>query len=222
MNTHISVIMLGAGKSKRFGSKELKQNHKIKNKSLLNYSRDFFSKHFMSSKRFIVINKRVKLEPLQKNEHVTFGSTSRLKSLNNCLNYIYNRNLDTPLTLVHDVARPVLHLSDITKMIKSMNTKTDGVSLGYPLTNAVKELSNSSIVKNNIVRDNLWSSFTPQIFKTNKLYKSIQTCIANKTEIDDDLEALTLNNMKCSLVMSNPMNIKITYLSDLEYIKDLL
>ena len=83
-----------------------------------------------------MINKRVKVKSLEKNEHVTFGSTSRLKSLNNCLNYIYNNNLDTPLTMVHDVARPVLNLSDITKMIKSLNSKTDGVSLGYPLTNA--------------------------------------------------------------------------------------
>ena len=57
MNTHISVIMLGAGKSKRFDSSELKQNYKIKNKSLLDYSRNFFSKYFKSSKRYIVINK---------------------------------------------------------------------------------------------------------------------------------------------------------------------
>ena len=44
--------------------------------------------------------------------------------------------------MVHDVARPVLNLSDITKMIKSLNSKTDGVSLGYLVTNAIKELSN--------------------------------------------------------------------------------
>ena len=53
--------------------------------------------------------------------------------------------------------------------------------------------------------------FYSQIFKTDKLYKSIQACIANETEIDDDIEALVLNNLKCSLIMSNPMNIKITY-----------
>lgn len=221
MNTHISVIMLGAGKSKRFDSSELKQNYKIKNKSLIDYSRNFFSKYFKSSKRYIVINKNVKVKSLEKNEYITLGSTSRLKSLNNCLNYIYNNNLQTSLTMVHDVARPVLNLSDITKMIKSLNSKTDGVSLGYPVTNAIKELSNLN-VKNNIIRDHLWSSFTPQIFKTDKLYKSIQACIANETEIDDDIEALVLNNLKCSLIMSNPMNIKITYLSDLQYIKNLL
>lgn len=221
MNRDISVIMLGAGESKRFNSHTLKQNHKIKNKSLLDYSRNFFSKYFKSSKRYIVINKRVKVKSLEKNEYITFGSTSRLKSLNNCLNYIYQNNLKTPLTMVHDVARPVLNLSDITKMIKSLNSKTDGVSLGYPVTNAIKELSNLN-VKNNIVRDHLWSSFTPQIFKTDKLYTSIQACIADQTDIDDDIEALVLYDLKCSLIMSNPTNIKITYLSDLQYIKNLL
>ena len=42
MNTHISVIMLGAGKSKRFDSSELKQNFKIKNKSFGLFKKLFF------------------------------------------------------------------------------------------------------------------------------------------------------------------------------------
>ena len=31
-------------------------------------------------------------------------------------------------------------------------------------------------------------TFTPQIFKTNKLYKSIKFCIDNIYDIDDDIE----------------------------------
>ena len=36
----------------------------------------------------------------------------------------------------------------------------------------------------------------------------------NKDDIDDDIEAL-LNNLKCSIVLSNPTNIKITYISQI-------
>ena len=53
-------------------------------------------------------------------------------------------------------------------------------------------------------RDKLWSTFTPQIFKTTKLIDSLDKCITNKYDIDDDIEALLLNNLKCSIVLSNP------------------
>ena len=39
-------------------------------------------------------------------------------------------------------------------------------------------------------------TFTPQIFKTNKLYESIKLCIDKRYDIDDDIEALLINNYK--------------------------
>ena len=102
-----------------------------------------------------------------------------------------------------------------------MNRKLDGSTLGYPITNALKQV-NDGIVCENIIRDKLWSTFTPQIFRTTKLIDSLDKCITNKDDIDDDIEALLLNNLKCSIVLSNPTNIKITYISDIKAIKGLL
>ena len=65
-------------------------------------------------------------------------------------------------------------------------------------------------------------NITPQIFRTTKLIDSLDKCITNKDDIDDDIEALLLNNLKCSIVLSNPTNIKITYISDIKAIKGLL
>ena len=42
----ISVVLLGAGKSKRFDTNTLKQNVKIHDKRIIDYSVDFFRKHF--------------------------------------------------------------------------------------------------------------------------------------------------------------------------------
>ena len=95
MNKDISVVLLGAGKSKRFDSSILKQNVKIHNKRVLDYSVDFFRKHFNVSNKYFVINKKIQLKSLTENEHILYGSTSRLKSLNNCLNYISKNNLQT-------------------------------------------------------------------------------------------------------------------------------
>ena len=221
MNKDISVVLLGAGKSKRFGANKLKQNVKIRNKRVIDYSVDFFRKHFNASKKYFVITKKIKLKTLTENEHILYGSTSRLKSLNNCLNYIVRNNLQTKYLLVHDVARPVLNLTDIKKIIREIHKTVDGSTLGYPLTNAVKEVKNNTIY-NNIHKSNLWSTFTPQIFKMEKLYHSVKTCLDEKYDVDDDIEALLLNSLKCSMIMSSPTNIKVTYKSDINYIKKLL
>ena len=119
----ISVVLLGAGKSKRFDTSTLKQNVKIHNKRLIDYSVEFFRKHFNASKKYYVINKKIQLEAQTENEHILYGSTSRLKSLNNCLNYISKNNLQTKYLLVHDVARPVLNLVDIKKIIREIHKK---------------------------------------------------------------------------------------------------
>ena len=221
MNKDLSVVLLGAGQSKRFQSSTLKQNYIIHNKRLIDYSIDFFRDNFHISNKYFVINKKVKIKPLKKNEHNIYGSTSRLKSLSNCLDYIYTNNLQTKYTLIHDFARPVLDIRDVRTLLKEIKKPIDGSSLGYPLTNALKELKNGKIT-GNMLRTNLWFSFTPQIFKTNKLYESIKFCIDKSYQTDDDIEALLINNLKCSMVLSNPCNIKITYKSDIDNIKKLL
>ncbi len=221
MTNDISVVMLGAGKSLRFNSKTIKQNYKINNKSILNYSRDFFKKHFSNSQSYLVINEKVKIDKLCKNENIIMGSSTRTKSLNNCLKYIYDNNLKTKYTLVHDVARPILNIFDIKLLIEEMKRNYDGSSLGYPITNALKEVR-KGVVQNNILRDNLWSSFTPQIFKTEKLNQSVKSCISNSYDVDDDIESLLLNNLRCSMIISSPTNIKITYMSDIDHIKRIL
>ena len=167
----------------------------------------------------------IKLKNIQKNnvnnENVIYGSSSRLKSLHVALENIFQNNLQTKYTLIHDVARPILNIDDIKKLIASMKTDIDASTLGYPLTNALKDVKNNKIL-NNLYKDKLWSSFTPQIFKTKKLYESILKIISNGYHIDDDIEAMMINDFNCSIVRSSPDNIKVTFLEDIEVIKRLL
>ncbi len=221
MNHNISVVLLGAGNSKRFQSDNIKQNILINKKSILNYSREFFTKYFSESNIFIVANKRVIINKLKSNERVISGSSSRLKSLNIALENIYQNNIQTKYTLVHDVARPVLNINDIKRLIKSMNSGVDASTLGYPLTNALKEVKKNRVY-NNLFKSNLWSSFTPQIFKTDKLYESVEKIINDGYDVDDDIEAMMINDFKCSIIRSSPDNIKITFSEDIEVIKRLL
>ena len=221
MNQNISVVLLGAGKSGRFKSNTIKQNFFINNKSIVDYSRDFFSKNFPKSKIYLIINNKVIVKKIRSNELVIYGSSSRLKSLYQSLEYIFKNNLQTKYTMIHDIARPALNINDIKKLIKSMKAGIDGSTLGYPLTNAIKEVK-KNLIMNNICRDNIWSSFTPQIFNTEKLYVSVCNMMDNDYMVDDDVESLLISNFKCSVVKSSPNNIKVTYIEDIEALKKIL
>ena len=60
------------------------------------------------------------------------------------------------------------------------------------------------------IRDKLWSTLLEYLER--QTIDALDKCITNKDDIDDDIEALLLNNLKCSIVLSNPTNIKITYI----------
>ena len=221
MNQNISIILLGAGFSKRFKSNKLKQNIIIKNKSLLDYSRDFFKRHFKYSKVYLVINKKVDVNNIYENEKIIFGSTTRLKSLCEALNFMFMNNLQTKYTMIHDIARPIINIADVNKLINSLTPGVYGSTLGYPITNALKEVNKKNI-NYNLYRDDLWAAFTPQIFNTKKLFESITPLNKNNINIDDDIELLMMNNSKCRMIMSSPDNIKATYIDDIKVLEKLL
>lgn len=221
MNKNITVVLLSAGFSKRFNSNKIKQNIFINKKSILDYSRSFFNKYFSESNIFIVINKKVVIKKLRANEGIIYGSSSRLKSLYSALRNIFENNQQTKYTLVHDAARPILNINDVERLVKSIRTGVHASTLGYPLTNALKEVNNNK-VQNNLYKDMLWSSFTPQIFRTTELYESIEKIINDGYDVDDDIEACMMSNFKCTIIRSSPDNIKVTFLEDIEVIKKLL
>ena len=221
MNKNISVVLLGAGKSNRFKNKDLKQNITINKKRIIDYSRDFFNKYFKESNIYIVINKKVIIKKKKINENILQGSSSRVKSLLCAMQHIYNNNLQTKYILIHDVARPVLNINDVNNLIKSIRPGIDGSTLGYPLTNAIKEVSTRSVI-NSINKQKLWSAFTPQLFRSDKLYESLKNVINHNYDIEDDIEALLIDNYSCAMVMTSPDNIKITYADDIEVVKRLL
>ena len=221
MNKNISVVLLGAGKSNRFKNKDLKQNIIINKKRIIDYSRDFFNKYFKESNIYIVINKKVIIKKKKINENILQGSSSRVKSLLCAMQHIYNNNLQTKYILIHDVARPVLNINDVNNLIKSIRPGIDGSTLGYPLTNAIKEVSTRSVISS-INKQKLCSAFTPQLFRSDKLYESLKNVINHNYDIEDDIEALLIDNYSCAMVMSSPDNIKITYADDIEAVKRLL
>ena len=94
--------------------------------------------------------------------------------------------------------------------------------MGYPLTNALKKINNSLIVIKNIKRDNLYMSFTPQVFNFSKLFSAYSDIIKKKIQVDDEIEAMSLSNESIKIIKGSIGNIKLTYQDDLNVIKALM
>ncbi|MBH44331.1 MAG: hypothetical protein CMD88_02600 [Gammaproteobacteria bacterium] len=217
------AIILAAGLSKRFKGKTKKQFIKFNNKNLID----------LTINKFQRINNIETIHLVLPNEHITSitskfknvscieGGSSRIKSVFNALSHLHSTDYPYRNILIHDIVRPCVDESDIIKLINLGNKNKTGICLGYPITNALK-LVNMNIIKSNINREKLWSTFTPQIFNFLKLFDSYKYIIKNKITIDDEAEAMTIQSHKIKILLSSPGNIKLTYKEDLSSIKKLL
>ena len=218
------AIILAAGSSKRFDSSQFKQYFKINNKNLI----DLAIYNLNSPKKlrtiYVVLNKEsnYKIPKNIKNVETLIGGNTRTKSVYKALNYL-SKDKDSPCNvLIHDAARPCLDIKELKELIEKGSSVSTGLSLGYPLTNALKKVGNGLNVIENIKRDNLYMSFTPQLYNFTKLFKSYTDIINKKLNVDDEIEAMTKLGYKVKIIKSSPRNIKLTYQDDVKVIKDLI
>ena len=89
------------------------------------------------------------------------------------------------------------------------------------LTVMLKYYEGKPVIEN-IKRDNLYVSFTPQLYNFTKLFKAYTDIINKKLNVDDEIEAMTKLGYKVKIIKSSPRNIKLTYQDDVKVIKDLM
>ena len=216
-------IILAAGESKRFNSNIPKPYHLYKEKPLLLHSVEKAKAYKKINQIMIVINKKHTnlIRKLNiKGVKIIIGGKTRAESAFKALNSIRNNKIVN--VLIHDAARPCLDVRDLKELFAKGNSSTIGLSLGYPLTNALKKVNSGLQVTGNIKRDNLYMSFTPQIFNFSKLFLAYTDIIKKEQSVDDEIEAMTKSGHKVKLMKSSPRNIKLTYQDDLEVIKALM
>ena len=223
-NNLCDVVILAAGTSKRYSKSNLKQLAKINGKNLINISVDYFLKEKKIQNIYVVVSKKLDIKHIKQHSRLIIirGGATRTKSVHRALSYIDKETIKPKNVIIHDCARPCLDTLDIKKLIKKSNNLETGIGLGYPLTNALKILNSELTVIDNIKRDNMFLSFTPQIFNFLKLFNSYKKIIKNKIEVDDELEVMYINSYKVKIMISSPKNIKLTYKEDLKVLSDLI
>tara|TARA_Y100000992_G_scaffold42502_1_gene24179 strand:+ start:388 stop:1074 length:687 start_codon:yes stop_codon:yes gene_type:complete len=221
---NIDAVILAAGKGKRFNSSKPKQYVKINNKSIIDIAIEKIQKLKIFRNIYLVLDKNYNYRIPKKSPNIFIikGGNTRTKSVFNALKAISNSKMLPKNVLIHDAARPCVNNKDINKLLNNaINLKT-GLSLGYPLTNALKKINDRLIVTDNLKRTNLYMSFTPQIYNFTKLFEAYNDIIHKKIQVDDEIEAMSYFGYKIKIIRTSVDNIKLTFNDDLITIKKIM
>ena len=202
-------ILLAAGKGKRFKSNNPKQFINYINKPLFMHSVDKAIKSKLFKSIIIVSNIPIKKNKV-KSIKVIKGGKERYQSSQKALNFIKNKRFKN--VFIHDAARPNFSI----KLLKKLNSnlRRNKAVVPYVTTdNSAKYKIEKKI--QNLNRENLLLTQTPQCFDLKTLYKLSKL---NKTKVTDEASLFLNNNKKVKFIKGEHNNYKITTKSDLKRI----
>ena len=219
-----SVIIVAAGKGKRFREKIPKQYVNLNCESIINLS----IKKFLNIKeiKYILpvinakhiklynknINKLNKLKNFKKILSPCFGGNERCISVRKGLETISKLSDIPSKVLIHDAARPFVSK----KIIKKVINKLENSDAVLPCINFNDTIWKIEKDKFNLLtkRNSYFRAQTPQGFKFNKILKAHLNNY--ETWAYDDIYLAKKNNFKITKVLGSEFNIKITKPEDIQ------
>ncbi len=218
--TEVAVIIVAAGRGKRFGS--AKQFAILKGLPLVYWSLERFEKHPEVDRIVLVIppeeEKETFLRRYKKLQAVVPGGTERQDSVGQGFDQIDPSR--TGVVLVHDGVRPLLSEGLITRVIQAAREKGAAVP-GVALDETIKEAKGEDVIKTH-ERNSLYRIQTPQGFSYALLKEALESAARDKFYGTDEAMLLERLGKRVVMVEGDPKNIKITNPSDLKVAEALL
>lgn len=218
---NIWVVIPAAGVGRRMKTDTPKQYLLLNDKTVLEHTLAVFDKHDAVSEVVVAVSKEdgywAELNvTLSKPLHKVDGGEERCDSVLNALNYLQDKAALDDWVLVHDAARPCLRHEDLTLLLHEIEDEEAGGILAIPVRDTMKRAANNSnIIKETVVRENLWHALTPQMFRYGLLREALKTALNNNKQVTDEASAIELTGKKAVLVEGHADNIKITRPEDL-------
>lgn len=218
---NIWVIIPAAGVGKRMGSDTPKQYLSLNGKSIIEHTLNLFGDHKSISEIIVAISEGDEYWPslnidLSKPLHVAKGGTERCDSVLNGLKFLENKAADNDWVLVHDAARPCLRHEDLSLLLDTLDEHEVGGILAVPVKDTMKRSTDKNIIKETVVRENLWHALTPQMFRYGLLKSSLKSALDDNNVITDEASAIELAGYQPVLVEGHADNLKVTRAEDLE------
>lgn len=167
--------------------------------------------------------------------HTTIGGDTRADSVVAGLQYVLDKCKPDTWVLVHDAARPLIHLSDVKRLSDAVyNSGAIGGILATPVQDTLKQADEYYCVERTVSRHDLWQAQTPQLFRVGELSQAMQSAIdadaavsdtqsdAPELAITDEASAMERSGQEPLLVEALQPNFKITRPVDLRIANALL
>lgn len=118
--------------------------------------------------------------------------------------------------LVHDAARPCLHIDDLSRLLAIAATSQVGGILAAPVRDTMKRAGpGKQEIAHTVDREALWHALTPQLFPLELLRDCLVRALNEGATITDEASALEYCGYHPELVMGRSDNIKVTRPEDL-------
>tara|TARA_B100001123_G_scaffold368326_2_gene429268 strand:+ start:105 stop:788 length:684 start_codon:yes stop_codon:yes gene_type:complete len=220
-------VLLAAGTGKRFQKDINKAFYQYREKPLLYFSLKTFTSSNLFSTITVIANKKDLEEvtsvvrsddsfPLIK---VIEGGKSRHESEQLALKYLYQKKIkEEDLISIHDAARPFLELDVLKQLIGS--AKSYGSSVPIIKAGPIIEKEKRKTIPN---QEGIHHIQTPQTFQAKDLYKAYKKAREEGWEGVDTVDCISrYTKVKARVVNSSRLNMKITYLEDIEILDELI
>lgn len=219
MKDKVIAIVPAAGIGKRFGSKTNKPFENLNDRPLIIWALETLEA-MSEIYEIIPVLKEADMEygveifenhSISKVKRIAPGGEERQDSVFHGLNLIDDKKC---MVLVHDGVRPLIETHIIKKAIKQLKD-CDGVVIGVPLKDTIKEVEKGA-VKKTLKRDILWSIQTPQIFFYKSLRNAYEKAMKDSFYSTDDSALVERYGGQIKTIMGSYTNIKVTTPEDIK------
>ncbi len=121
---------------------------------------------------------------------------------------------DCEIVAVHDGARPLISVAQITRCIESARDQS-AVACARPMTETLKRCDAEGRISDSIDRTNAWIMETPQVFTRDLLVRAYDAVIRDALLVTDEVSAVQHLGQPVFVVENPESNPKITFPSDI-------
>lgn len=121
---------------------------------------------------------------------------------------------DCDIVAVHDGARPLISVAQITRCIEAARTQA-AVACARPMTETLKRCDSEGCITGSIDRANAWIMETPQVFDRAMLTRAYEAVIRDGLHVTDEVSAVQHLGQPVFVVENAEPNPKITFPADI-------
>lgn len=211
-----SAIIVAAGSSRRMGFNKLLAP--LAGEPVLRRTLGVFQKCDAINEIIVVTSDALRAEieawrstGLEKVTQIIIGGAERHLSVHAGLQAL---NPACQIVAVHDGARPLISVAQITRCIDAAPTHA-AVACARPMTETLKRCDTAGRIIDSIDRANAWIMETPQVFQRDLLVKAYAAVMRDGLLVTDEVSAVQHLGAAVHVVENFELNPKITFPADI-------